>query len=232
MNFFDSAIIHYLNSFSEKSKDFDLFILYIVDNNFVKGVALVSALWFFWFHESVKKTENREKIVMCIFSCLVAVGFARGLALSLPFRFRPIVDPGINFIKPFGAARLSSETWSSFPSDNATMFFSLATGIFLVSRKAGIFAYLYVLVIVCFPRIYLGVHYPTDILAGSIIGTLITLILSAKNISKPVTKLVFQFKSKYEGIFYTLTFILIYEVANLFLDIRIAGHQLFAMFGS
>ena len=229
MNIFDASIIEYLNKFSQTSKLFDLLMVFIVDNNFIKGVLIVSILWFFWFQKSSKSTYNRECIIICILSCMVAIALARSLALSLPFRLRPVLNPAINFIKPFGSMASDLATWSSFPSDNATMFFSLATGIFLISRKMGIFTYLYVLVVICFPRVYLGYHFPTDVIVGAAIGILITFILSKNTISKPITRKVFEFSSRHTGLFYTITFLLIYEISRLFIEIRVAGSEVISI---
>jgi undecaprenyl-diphosphatase len=226
MNNFDSAIMDFLNGISHTSKSFDDFMVFIVDNNFVKGVAIVSLLWFFWFQKSSKITFNRERVIICIVSCFVSIFIARAMALSLPFRLRPILNPNIDFVKPFGTHALDLGTWSSFPSDNAVMFFSLATGIFLISKRIGFLTYLYVLVVICFPRIYLGYHFATDILVGAIIGVLITYLFSIEKISQPIIRKVFQFSDKYTGLFYTLCFLLIYEISRMFHEIRWAGSYL------
>ena len=60
--------------------------------------------------------------------------------------------------------------WSSFPSDNATLFFGLTACIFLVSRRAGILVFCHTFLVVAFSRVYLGFHYPSDILAGALLG--------------------------------------------------------------
>jgi len=223
MNIFDATIVDYLSKFSQTSKSFDAFMAFIVDNNCVKGVVLVTMLWFFWFQKSAENVYNRECVIISVLSCLVAITVGRALALWLPFRFRPILNSGIHFIKPFGSQALLLGSMSSFPSDNAVMFFSLASGIFLISRKIGMLTYLYVLVVICFPRVYLGYHFPTDILAGAAIGILITFIISRDKISKPITKQVFVFSAKHTGIFYALTFLLIYEIARMFNEVRVAG---------
>jgi hypothetical protein len=57
--------------------------------------------------------------------------------------------------------------WSSFPSDHACLFFALATGLCLISPVIGGLALLHASLIVSLPRIYLGLHYPTDVLAGA-----------------------------------------------------------------
>ena len=227
MNAFDSTIIHFVNGFAQTSKPFDALTVFIADDSFIKGGVIVSILWFFWFQKTSKRTFNRERIIVSIISSLVAIVVARVLASSLPFRLRPLLNTDLNFVKPFGTTAASLETWSSFPSDHAVMFFSLATGIFLISKKIGILTYLYVLVIICFPRVYLGYHYPTDILTGAIIGVLITLIVSTNTISQPIIQKVFQFSSRYTGLFYTLFFLLAYEISRLFFEIRAAGSYLF-----
>ena len=55
---------------------------------------------------------------------------------------------------------------NSFPSDHAGLFYALATTIFLVSRRTGIIMFIYVTLVVIVPRLYLLLHYPTDIMAG------------------------------------------------------------------
>jgi len=57
-----------------------------------------------------------------------------------------------------------------FPSDHAVLFFALATGLFMAHRKLGIAAYAWVIVAICFPRLYLGIHWPTDVIAGAAVG--------------------------------------------------------------
>lgn len=58
---------------------------------------------------------------------------------------------------------------SSFPSGHAASSFAAATSLFLYRKKAGLPAYLLAGAI-AFSRLYIGVHYPTDVLAGMVIG--------------------------------------------------------------
>ena len=61
----------------------------------------------------------------------------------------------------------------SFPSCHAANTFALATLMALVFRRWRFsFAIIIWAVINCYSRIYLGVHYPGDILAGTVIGCL------------------------------------------------------------
>ncbi len=230
MNIFDSSIIKFFNSASRKSKFFDTLVDLIVHSNLIKGGIIVSLLWFFWFQKSDKLTFRRERVIIVLLSSLVAVAVARLLASILPFRPRPYLNPQLHFIIPFGAGPKNLETWSSFPSDHAVLFFSLATGIYLMLRKIGLFAYLYVLLFICLPRIYMGYHYPTDIIAGAIIGVLITLAISINKIHQPITQRVNKLAYMFPGLFYAIFFLLTYQIVSLFGDSRNIAVYLFNIF--
>lgn len=58
---------------------------------------------------------------------------------------------------------------ASFPSGHATVFFALATAIYLYNKRVGIFFYL-AAVIIAISRVLVGVHYPVDIMVGAVIG--------------------------------------------------------------
>jgi len=63
----------------------------------------------------------------------------------------------------------------SFPSGHTMSSFAAATGVFFWDKKWGIAA-LVLAVLTSLSRLYFYVHYPTDILAGMIIGILLAFI--------------------------------------------------------
>lgn len=71
---------------------------------------------------------------------------------------------------------------ASFPSGHAMSSFAAATTVFYLSKKLGLGALLLALLI-SFSRMYLYVHYPSDIVAGALIGILIA-VISQKIVNK------------------------------------------------
>ncbi|MFZ2150556.1 MAG: phosphatase PAP2 family protein [Candidatus Absconditicoccaceae bacterium] len=78
---------------------------------------------------------------------------------------------------------------SSFPSDHAAVSMAFASAVFFRGVKnkdknfiiLGIIFYVFSLTM-SFARVTSGVHWPTDVIAGSIIGIVVALILFNKNI--------------------------------------------------
>jgi len=73
----------------------------------------------------------------------------------------------------FSLPRLFEETSYSLPSGHATFLFALAAGIFAFDRRAGSILFL-VASVVSVSRIMAGVHYPGDIMAGALVGIVVT----------------------------------------------------------
>lgn len=65
----------------------------------------------------------------------------------------------------------------SFASDHALLTMSIAVALLLVDRKLGAVAVL-VAVLQGLARLYVGVHYPTDVIGGFALGALVALALS------------------------------------------------------
>lgn len=64
----------------------------------------------------------------------------------------------------------------SFPSDHATGGFALAAGLWLYDRTLGSIM-LVLAALLSFARVYVGTHYPGDVLAGALIGIAVALLL-------------------------------------------------------
>ncbi|MGB8856518.1 MAG: hypothetical protein WCC58_07580, partial [Burkholderiales bacterium] len=105
MNAFDSVIISFLNSFSRKSWAFDQIVNLFANTVLLKGGVLVTVLWWAWFADSKDKaatTNNRNHVLTTLLACFVALFIGRVMALTLPFRSRPIHNPDIVFLPPYG----------------------------------------------------------------------------------------------------------------------------------
>ena len=62
---------------------------------------------------------------------------------------------------------------NSFVSSHAANMFAVATFIGLASNKKVLWLGLLVAAVIAYSRIYLGVHYPADIVCGGLLGTLV-----------------------------------------------------------
>jgi len=63
----------------------------------------------------------------------------------------------------------------SFPSDHATLAGAVAVGLLLTSRRWGI-AGVVVAVLMAFTRVYVGAHYPSDVIAGLVLGAIVAVL--------------------------------------------------------
>ena len=64
----------------------------------------------------------------------------------------------------------------SFPSDHATMAGAAAVGLLVVSRRLGALAVAAALVM-AFTRVYVGAHFPVDVVAGLAVGAAVALLV-------------------------------------------------------
>jgi undecaprenyl-diphosphatase len=110
--------------------------------------------------------------------------------------------------------------WSSFPSDTAAFAFALSVGVLLMWGRWGWLVVLYSLVVICVPRIYLGYHYPSDVIVGALIGSFVTLTLCRKEIRIPLSRRLLLWSDNHAGMFYCAFFLLTYEIAAVFEDAR------------
>jgi len=70
-----------------------------------------------------------------------------------------------------------NQNYASFPSGHAAFFFALAMGVFLYNKKLGAW-YFVAAILIGLARIFVGVHWPSDILAGAVIGILSAVIIN------------------------------------------------------
>ena len=213
-NFFDSGILYLCHDLNSHFGLLGRIAAFVSENGLIKGGFIAILIWWLWFQDTPNQQPIREKILGTMIATIGAIFLARGLALILPFRPRPIVNPELGSLFVQGNAAL--ETWSSFPSDHAVLFFTLATGIWLISKPVGFIAFFHTIFIVCLPRIYLGLHYPTDIIAGAFLGIGIALLATRLDWRILVAKPLMKYADKSPSWFYSGFFILTFQIGEMF----------------
>jgi undecaprenyl-diphosphatase len=220
MNPVDVAMTTFLNQFARHSQLFDSLMVLLETNELLKGGLFMTLLWWYWFRQDHERDRSRDYIVPTVLLACVAVLLTRGIVAFLPFRTRPLHTPALHFLLPFAMNPRTLLGWSSFPSDHAVLFFALATGLFCISRQTGRWAALYVAVVICWPRLYLGIHWLTDILAGALIGVAMGALVLLPGIRATINRPCEQLRHTAPGAFYAGLFLLTTETMMLFDGVR------------
>ncbi len=96
---------------------------------------------------------------------LIVMALVTVVDLILNFLFyrpRPFAEHEVTLLIPHSPD-------SSFPSGHAFRSFSLAQLLFFYNRKLGVTAFI-IAFLVGLSRVFVGVHYPSDVIAGIVIG--------------------------------------------------------------
>ena len=119
----------------------------------------------------VKKSKPILKQFYTLAVVLIIVALVSQGLKALIFRERPFVT------HPY-IEKLSEAGSSSFPSGHTLEAFAIAAALSLLFSRKKIVIPVYIwAILVAYSRMALGVHYPSDVLAGIIIGTFIGWII-------------------------------------------------------
>ena len=121
---------------------------------------------------------------------VVAAGLSAGLGLAVAQVLARLVDRPRPFVAHPGAVHLFSAHAADpgFPSDHATAAFAIAVALLLRDRAWGLVV-LAGAVVLAAGRVAMGVHYPTDVVAGAVLGALAALALHAPPVRRLLNRL-------------------------------------------
>jgi undecaprenyl-diphosphatase len=132
---------------------------------------------------------------------VVAAALSAGLALMLAKLISDAVARQRPFVDHPHAAHLFIKHAADygFPSDHASGAFAIAVALLLRHRGAGLLA-LVMATAIGVGRVMIGVHYPSDILGGAILGTLCALVFWHPRVRGPLSALADWLGALYERI--------------------------------
>jgi undecaprenyl-diphosphatase len=133
------------------------------------SLLLVLALAWILLHQN--RRHALLVLAMLVLSILVADQVSSGLIKHLVERLRPTHDPSLeSMVHVINGYRGGLY---GFVSSHAANSFAVATLIALVMRHRVVTLSMFTWALLqCYSRVYLGVHYPGDILGGIIVGVL------------------------------------------------------------
>lgn len=159
----DFDLFQFFNGLAKQSGLFDVVVIFFASPA-VYLLGLGTVIVMLW--GATRKTQY-YRVVFLALALLIARGFIVPLIRFFYDSPRPFITfPEITTL----VAKVASEP--SFPSGHATIAFALAGAVYYMKLQ-NVALWKYAIIIAAFiaiARVIAGVHYPSDILAGAVIG--------------------------------------------------------------
>jgi len=135
--------------------------------NFLDGAGIFFAQYFEYALVGFTLFFLRKnfRVILSAFSAAVLARFGIVELIRLFWsRARPFIGNNVNLL-------IGHENTSSFPSGHAAFYFGLSTVVYFYNKKAGIVFFI-ASFLVSISRVFVGIHWPSDILGGAAVGIL------------------------------------------------------------
>jgi undecaprenyl-diphosphatase len=163
LNPFDSAVYHIINGLAGHHHLLDVIMIF-----FAKYALEIYAVLFIiaWLALPKRNIKNRHALVMAGLSGILALIINVIISHFIWYRPRPFTV----FHKGTFTELINHSTDASFPSDHTSGSFGFAAGSWGQNTKGISYTFTIIAIIVMCARVYVGVHYPTDVIGGMIVG--------------------------------------------------------------
>ncbi len=158
----DLALFNWLNSFVGTVPFVDWLTRALVNDFAVPTAMSLAAVWLWFAGETPEERQRNQRAVFTIaLAVLLSNILIKGLSY-IYFRPRPFAVETVKllFYRP---------SVSSFPSVPVDVAFCFAVGAWYAHRRMGT-ALLLLGALYALARVYAGVHYPSDVIGGALIG--------------------------------------------------------------
>ncbi len=236
----DIAIVLIFNKFCGKSQFWDTLALLFLSVDALRTAILVALIVGIWqYGKSKSDTNSQKRVLFILFSVVISLGIIEILNALIDSQ-RPIVALGNLIYNPITTSDtqlLWNGGWvrnpkhGSFPSDTVALLATMAVGLFLWNRMLGIVAFLFVLFAGILPRLYFGLHYPSDMFIGVLISIVSTIIVEKVNLFNTLSKKILDIEQKFPYLFGVVSFYLAYIIAEKFILLRKLPVWIKVMFG-
>jgi undecaprenyl-diphosphatase len=215
---FDRPLTGLINGFAGRSAFFDRLTFILFSSSTFCGAVLVALVWSCWF--GATDPESRSHILVGTLASFGAGVISRFLQYTLPTHPRPFYDSTLGFKMP---ANLDQplNTWNSFPSDHVAVFAGLAIVIY-IARSRFSFVAIAITVLAELARVYMGAHYPSDLIGGAALASLVVWATQTSWFASLGSRIV-VWQGRSPSLFYMSAFLISYQIATLAGDIRWAA---------
>ncbi|MGG2015140.1 undecaprenyl-diphosphatase [Bacillus sp. S10(2024)] len=181
------TIFHWINNLAGSFALLDKVMIFITNSAPYVAIILMLSLW---FSNGQKETAIRKQYTVLYTTLSVCTALLLNVLIhALYYHPRPFVTYHVHKLVPHA-------TDSSFVSDHAVLVFSIAFTMILRGEVWKNIAVLWA-ILVGISRIYVGVHYPADIIGGAVLSFVTSaLVVKYTNKVEPLIRLMFQIYAK------------------------------------